>query len=669
MASGNKYRGATLYLDEGRIRISTDEILFPKEFNYGRNEDFLKVFVFSYVKLLGDSPIERYSPRPIRCYTRFLRSLQREDLREVIKRFSSYADMLLSSEYTTGPTPFYRGDVSQHVFLDCMKDTPVFKEYLEYIRTGKANLLRYILSFLRFGKKLRYEDPDLDSTAFHGWNEVEKKLSTLRFNDHDLASLKVIIRELVPDLQPNWLTPSFGPGKVSETGIADVYGKVNHLLPNKKLVYAFLRPALAELRGGGFGPDGLQQLGKTGSDIARLKFVPKDISKSRSICMEPNSVMFFQQAVYRWIDTALRRGWIRNFVDLHDQQKSRDAALHGSQYLCTDTIDLSSASDSVHVDLVKGVFPLSWQYYMLATRTSKVRVPDGSVVAVNKFAPMGSAICFPTQCIVFTAVCLYSYLSDILCRTPGSWTPTRQEVLSLKHSMYEGRSGNTPFRKRSEPPVVFGDDIAVDSRHTSSVIDTLERLGFSVNVAKSFTASQSFRESCGVYAYEGEDVTPLLFRLRFWKADQKISANVYASLIENVNNARRLGYNGLATFWQSLVIDAVAPERVPFVKEANMFGILVTNKHAVPERFLRLNKDIREYEERVVQVVPRTLEGVVDKDKLEKYRWIQWWKSRLGEVAADPYKGMAVPEPRQEGRSLRVAPQETRLAPRWARCE
>lgn len=645
------HRGVELLLDGGRITISSNSITFPPEFNYGQNEEFLRLFVLSYVKFLCDSPLELLSKRPISSYTKFFRRLCSEPIGPLIKKFSGYFNSILENEYSTG------ADSSTRVFHEFMKDTPVFKEYLTWIRTGRPELLKYVLSFLTFGKKLEYIDPEFDSTAFRGWIEVEERLRTLDFHPNDITSLANIIKAILPPLSPDNLLPRFGPGKVSERGVSNVYDKLSSLSYDRRLEYVFLKERPSAPLEKGFGLLKSIAQGSNSSDISRLKFVPKDISKSRSICMEPNGYMYFQQEVLRWMRSAMASGLISKFVDMDDQTGNQMAAMHGSTYLCSDTIDLSSASDSVHVDLVKGVFPRTWLFYMLGTRTSRVLDPEGQVRTVMKFAPMGSAICFPTQCIIFAAVCLYCYTAARLGKTTGSFVCTEEDVLDTIHNhLTQRRSALTPFNRKYEPPIVYGDDIIVDTRITDSVTSTLSRLGFSVNRSKSFTGSQSFRESCGVFAFEGQDVTPVTFRLPFLRKG-KWDSKIYASIIGGINKMNSNGYHSIASFWLSWLKAYRYKYPIAFTEDPLGFGIFTRNKHRVEYEHLGYIDDYQCFFEVQQGIGPKHINTKEPKN-LEDYMYIQWWRSRVVGVAT----------PLSE-RGLTIRPQETRLAPIWARCE
>jgi hypothetical protein len=635
------------------ISISTEDITFRPELSYGVNEHFVKVFILSYVKLLSDSPLHLgpASDKPKRLYLKFFRTLVDSNISQLISKFSDYSNQILKLEYSVGVGSTIR------VFHDFMKDTPIFKEYLTWYRTGDPVLLKYILSFLRFGKKLEYQDPEMDSTAFRGWEQVEDKLEKLSFSDIDISSLRNIVRELLPPLDTTHLLPRFGSGKVAERDIKDVYDKLAKLVLPPKIAFAFTRstPFRLEVEGSNLMKD--LKLSSDSRLSSRLKFVPKDISKSRSICMEPNAYMYFQQEVMRWMVRAMARGRIRKFVNLRDQRPNQEAARYGSKYLSMDTLDLSSASDSVHIDLVRGLFPRDWLYYMLATRTSEVETPDGKVRHVKKFAPMGSAVCFPTQCIIFTAACIYAYGAHTHGKTTGQGLMGSDDAREIIREATTFRTESTMLSQHLNSPVVFGDDIICDSRVTDSIIILLQRLGFDVNVGKSFTSSQSFRESCGVYCYGGQDVTPVLFRVPFLRKG-KWSAKVYASIIGSINNFRSNGYHAVASFLLSMLKDYGYTNPLPFVTTTDAFGLFTSRKRSPKPKFLRWNADWQIFEERVQGIGPRDPRRKAPA-RNELYRMDQWWRSRIaGETTtSDNWRGLV------------IRPQETRLVPVWARCE
>jgi len=141
------FSSSELILGAGRFRLSSESLTFSPQLDYGLNEPFLRVFILSYVKLLSDSPLESYGVKPHHVFTRFVRLLVNHDLRDTIKRFAGLSNELLSSEFVTG------GDSTHRVFVTGFSDTPVFREYHEWFRTGRPDLLQFLLSFCLFGKK------------------------------------------------------------------------------------------------------------------------------------------------------------------------------------------------------------------------------------------------------------------------------------------------------------------------------------------------------------------------------------------------------------------------------------------------------------------------------------------------------------------------------------
>lgn len=225
------------------------------------------------------------------------------------------------------------------------------------------------------------------------------------------------------------------------------------------------------------------------SDFANVLFVPKDSRGPRVIACEPSYNMWVQQAVRQAMQKCIESHWLtQGQVNFDDQSVN--------QALCfvpnMATLDLKDASDLISLDLVKSVFPTSLLGDMLACRTkyavlpgpSKARnrwsVDESKIVRLNKFAPMGSALCFPTMSIVnFVAIVAGEYL-------------------------YSRR----PISQITKEVFVYGDDIVVPSEMARRAIASLHSVGLRVNEQKSFIGSR-FLESCGEFALDGHSVRPL----------------------------------------------------------------------------------------------------------------------------------------------------------------
>lgn len=481
-----------------------------------------------------------------------------EELRAFVKRHSDLGHRLVASSMftSTGITVEW---------IPEFRDTPVFPEYLRWYRDRDPKMLTYLYTFLVFGKKLSFVDENLNTTALRGWLEVEERLSDLVLDDEVTSVLKRIVRGLVPYMPETPLSPHYGPKSVAEHGVWGNVKKSCNLFYEASIDRAFFGSHIFSVSNPvelGYHAEAVipdheawyfarnapprtawwhgRKVRRSGQR-SELLFVPKDVTKSRSICREPNVFMWAQQAVLRRLLEGMKSGRVaERFIDLADQSKNRRLAQYGSLTGEIDTIDLSSASDSVSVDLVKRIFPNDVLYWLLATRTSKVLIPTGETVSVKKFAPMGSALCFPTQCLVFTSVVIYCAIQKACGLVEGEYiphdSPYLRDIGRTVRKLFRRRPGQVAYTGDFEPATVYGDDICVDRRLTPLVIPLLSSLGFSVNTGKSFRGDQAFRESCGGYYFNGGDVTPLYFRVQNHQS-VGIEADVVASLVACANNA------------------------------------------------------------------------------------------------------------------------------------
>jgi hypothetical protein len=206
---------------------------------------------------------------------------------------------------------------------------------------------------------------------------------------------------------------------------------------------------------------------------AQVILVPKDSRGPRLISCEPVDFQWIQQglrkAIVKLVETHPRT---TGHVYFTNQCVNQWAALKGSITGDYATLDLKDASDRVTTSLVHLLFPPHLCEYLDASRSSATVMPDGMVIPLQKYAPMGSALCFPIM-----ATCIWAIL------TAGSPdADTRERIL------------------------VYGDDVIVPTAYAAHAIELLESFGLLVNRDKSCTTG-FFRESCGVDAFKGVDVT------------------------------------------------------------------------------------------------------------------------------------------------------------------
>lgn len=238
---------------------------------------------------------------------------------------------------------------------------------------------------------------------------------------------------------------------------------------------------------------GIPAVGTPHGDVANriphgaLQFVPKSYKTYRSICMEDLSLVPYQQATFRAMDRWFR-STLSSRIDLQDQSRSRAMAMVGSKHPSTyATIDLSMASDSVSEALVrKWLWRTPLRDCLYATRSSVATYND-SEFELPMFAAMGSACCFPLECLVFALMCEATV-----------------------------RSIDGPSMAGHAKWYVYGDDIVIETAYAPALIERLQRNGFIVNLEKSYVDPDShFREACGGEYYAGEDVTPVRISRNF----------------------------------------------------------------------------------------------------------------------------------------------------------
>lgn len=498
------------------------------------NKRNVELLILSWCSLLSDSPVD--SPKPAKVLIKFRQSLV-GDLFKVIRCFSDLANELVNSLERDEA-----GDPSIGVYLKGMEKTPVYREYRSFLETRDPHTLTFLLSFLWFGKKSYYEDEAFNTTALRGWEEVEERLGSLVLPSW-ISNLRVIIDALMREFDSDFFLPSHGNGRVAEPGIHGTELKnitfgthpMIEYMYRKKSIFVIDETSIEVFPGNSSDERMLSR------SVSRLKFVPKDYKTSRSICMEPTVFMWAQQGVRLWLERAISEGRLKNHVVLSDQTRNQEASRLGSLTGTLDTIDLSSASDSVKWDLVKQVFPPGVLKHLHATRTRLVELPDGSVRSVNKYAPMGSALCFPVQSTIYAAVCILAAIAEVHGVDWSTPIPNFSENVDSLLDWTFCERGRDKGDGLVQEFLAYGDDIVVDTRTTSTVIEMLVSLGFKVNVAKSFIGpKQAFRESCGEFHYLGQTVTPYFFKTK--KLREEVEIDALAGVLEHANKARRFGY-------------------------------------------------------------------------------------------------------------------------------
>lgn len=224
-----------------------------------------------------------------------------------------------------------------------------------------------------------------------------------------------------------------------------------------------------------------QKFGFTAVRGCKIFFAPKNADISRTCGTQPSLEMLFQKAISAFLE---RR--CENFfgISLKSQPDyNRNFARRGSIDGSFGTIDLTSASDYISEQLFRSVVPnCPLKTMMLDTRDKLAVLPDGSEVALKMMSTMGNGFTFAMQTVIFASVVRAVYhVMGFPCVCP-----------------------RTQFG-------VFGDDIIVRREAYNFTVKMLHKLGFRVNVGKSFNTGQ-FRESCGHDYYAGHNVRGVYIR-------------------------------------------------------------------------------------------------------------------------------------------------------------
>lgn len=263
--------------------------------------------------------------------------------------------------------------------------------------------------------------------------------------------------------------------------------------------------------------------------VAKLITVPKDVTSLRTITAEPVIKQFFQQGLNTYLRDSIRKcNVLSNSLALSDQSRNQELALVGSQTDEYSTLDLSSASDLLSVDLVSLVFSARPVFleYMLKCRSAQVDTGNG-ILELQKFAGMGNALTFPVQSVVFATLAICAVL-----HTEGK-EPSYVNV-----------------RRASRRVCVYGDDIIVDTHIAHKVVDWLTSFGLKVNQKKSFLGG-NFKESCGVDAWKGYDVTPTYVKHKLVVSER--DPDQIASLVSASNQLWLKGLYSAAEYVRSCV--------------------------------------------------------------------------------------------------------------------
>jgi hypothetical protein len=460
----------------GDVSIADDDKLLLAEVCYMRYYLLLDLFA---------------DPSPSRAYRRALRSLRTLDAKALALDYQQLRSLLLNERDRWID---HREElVNEALGLVHYKWTVTPLVPL-IVHPCPVASFQIALQWASFDSHMNLRSADYSDSQMVEYLDFEYRLHHQDYPEDVLEALSAIMKEwfddVAPELEPHHF--AFTSGATAELTRLKATARTKALtleVPPQLRWYADARSAQ-------FGEEDGSNVWFLPRYVPRprpavVEYVPKSVLKNRLISKEPTAMMFAQSDLAEILVHQIEKKSLH--IYLRDQSRSRRLAQIGSIAGVYDTVDLSSASDSVTLTHVTRIFRDTYILpYLLACRTPVALISNRKgdksyVVELEKFAPMGSKICFPVESLVFAVVC------ELAVRTCSG------------------------HRSRMNDYLVYGDDIVIKSQYTPMLQLLLSWLHFKVNTLKTFsgTSSFEFREACGIEAVLGVDVTPLRVPRRY----------------------------------------------------------------------------------------------------------------------------------------------------------
>lgn len=448
----------------------------------------------------------------------------------------------------------------------CKEKTPKFLgAFFDLVFDRKSGLvheypsieaIRSLRQILLFFKKIELEcSPEVTQAAFDGYVVSDKEvgeweasvhIETL-IEFHQMASLLFsdVFLEVDREIASWRLSPRHGPGATADRIVANNKYEMREYTERLETVLPYW--FYATTRGYESGRyDRVRFLEPGEERPVKVVPVPKTLEAPRIIAEEPACMQYAQQGIAMSLKKAIDRSFLERLIGTTSQEPNQLLAREGSLNGDLATLDLSEASDRVSNLLVMTMtanFP-HLHDAVQASRSWRADVPGHGVIPINRFASMGSALCFPIETMVFlTVVCIG------IQRAHQRRFRRLSEVRELMGSVR-----------------IYGDDIIVPVDTVDSVRSALRLFGFKVNAHKSFWTGK-FRESCGQEYYGGEDVT--ICRVRHPLPEDRSQVTELVSAVALRNNAY---WRGL---WKTArVLDDLISSVIPFPVVAETSSVL-----------------------------------------------------------------------------------------------
>jgi hypothetical protein len=467
----------------------------------------VEVYLDLTVGLISCDPLRLTSPkslsRDIETVTSRVNKEGLSFLTKTLPKLGKALDLGLSSTHFTLPREFKSSHGNRSI--------PAFMQaYFKHVFDANGDLLdgaepqvvkhlRQVL-YLLYKLELPYQASD-EQRVVDSFVDSDKELELALGEEHvsTIEAASYITRGIFRSFDHKDILPRHGPGAVATGERLDQKWEFSRLYRSIHQVYPYYdyfmvggsRELIDRL-------DWYKSLARLDHGCAKVVLVPKDSRGPRLISCEPLEFQWIQQGLGRKLVAHLESfRMTKGQINFTDQKINQSHALLSSQTKEYATIDLKDASDRVSLELVQKVFSKTPELLraLEACRTTSTKLPDGRVIPLNKFAPMGSALCFPVEAYVFWVIIV--------------------AAISREKRLQPELVGRRVF--------VYGDDIVIPSDWYESSTRALEWFALKVNYSKCCVKGP-FRESCGVDAFKGVDVTPIRVKTR-WTGRQSDSSS------------------------------------------------------------------------------------------------------------------------------------------------
>lgn len=459
--------------------------------------------------------------------------------------------------------------------------------FLDTQATLTGQIVRIMNTLTKYPKRFTPLGADrLEASTWNAFLENQIRLSDEWTNGDDLARAGVVelVKKVIADLLP-WERIStmikdavndcdkytLTPGVCADCGSTtlDKISKYSKFTKDEATAFR-TRDGYTEFRG---------DWSKVPSYMKGM-LVPKDASKFRVIAPEPCVRALKALKAYYIMMPFVEN---LNCIKIKDQRWNQLAALLGSSDVYNyDTLDQSGASDSQTRVLLNELYPACFVNAIQDLLSSEISIPAMKGVKYRTWneylhtweelssptsivpataAAMGNPLTFILECITFLACCIASAL---LSKNVDSI----REAISLRIVHIEGKRLLVPRI------LIVGDDIALPHQDTEAAIYILAKLGFQLNIAKSFVGEQRFRESCGKEYFDGMDVSPVFYpRSPIHSFDNSVSGVLHRDFDFETGNStlkddlctlvelqhRIIGWSFHANMWLTAVIRELEP--------------------------------------------------------------------------------------------------------------